>query len=243
MELLDQIAIVTGSGRGIGRAIALELGRAGAKVVVNYRSDAASAEAVVAELGDRGRAVRADVSTTEGAAAVLAAAQAWGGLDILVNNAGIHDDRLAMRMTDEQWQRVMDVNAGSCFRMCRGALELMFRQRRGTIVNLTSIAGIRGNSGQANYAASKAAIIGLTKTLAREMGRRNITVNAVAPGFVPTDMTADVDPRVLEGAKEMVPMGRLGTCEDIAPIVRFLAGPGARYLTGQVIAVDGGMSA
>lgn len=243
MELLDQIAIVTGSGRGIGRAIALELGRAGAKVVVNYRSDATSAEAVVAELGDRGRAVRADVSTTEGAAAVLAAAQAWGGLDILVNNAGIHDDRLAMRMTDEQWQRVMDVNAGSCFRMCRGALELMFRQRRGTIVNLTSIAGIRGNSGQANYAASKAAIIGLTKTLAREMGRRNITVNAIAPGFVPTDMTSDVDPRVLEGAKEMVPMGRLGTCEDIAPLVRFLAGPGARYLTGQVIAVDGGMSA
>lgn len=244
MELQDQIAIVTGAGRGIGRAIALELGRGGARVIVNYRSDTASAEAVVAELGEgRARAVRADVSTTEGAAAVLAAAQAWGGLDILVNNAGIHDDRLAMRMTDEQWQRVMDVNAGSCFRMCRGALELMFRQRRGSIVNLTSIAGIRGNSGQANYAASKAAIIGLTKTLAREMGRRHITVNAVAPGFVPTDMTSDVDPRVLEGAKEMVPMGRLGTCEDIAPLVRFLAGPGARYLTGQVIAIDGGMSA
>lgn len=242
MELTDHIAIVTGAGRGIGRAIALELGRAGARVIVNYRSDATSAEEVVAHLGGRGRAVRADVSTTEGATTVLAAATEWGGLDLLVNNAGIHDDRLLMRMTDEQWQRVLDVNAGSTFRMCRGALELMYRKRSGTIVNITSVAGIRGNAGQGNYAASKAAIIGLTKTLAREMGRRNITVNAVAPGFVSTDMLADVDPRVLEGAKGMIPMGRFGGSDDIAPLVRFLAGPGARYLTGQVIAVDGGVS-
>ncbi len=242
MELTDHIAIVTGAGRGIGRAIALELGRAGARVIVNYRSNATSAEEVVAQLGGRGRAVRADVSTTEGATTVLAAATEWGGLDLLVNNAGIHDDRLLMRMTDEQWQRVLDANAGSTFRMCRGALELMYRKRSGTIVNITSVAGIRGNAGQGNYAASKAAIIGLTKTLAREMGRRNITVNAVAPGFVSTDMLADVDPRVLEGAKGMIPMGRFGGSDDIAPLVRFLGGPGARYLTGQVIAVDGGVS-
>jgi 3-oxoacyl-[acyl-carrier protein] reductase len=243
MELADQVAIVTGAGRGIGRAIALELGRAGARVIVNYRSDAASAEAVVAEIGGGAVAVQADVGTPEGAAKLLEVSAAWGRLDVLVNNAGIHDDGLALRMTDQQWQRVMDVNAGGVFRMCRGALEQMFRQRSGSIVNITSVSGIRGNPGQVNYAASKAAIIGLTKTLAREMGRRNIRVNAVAPGFVTTDMTADVDPQVLEGAKAVIPMARLGSSEEIAPLVRFLAGPGARYLTGQVIAVDGGLSA
>ncbi|MEZ4317039.1 MAG: beta-ketoacyl-ACP reductase [Myxococcota bacterium] len=242
MELDGRIAVVTGGSRGIGRAIALELGRAGATVVVNYRSNADAANEVVAALEGRGHAVQADVSTTEGVSTLIAAAVGLGGIDVLVNNAGITDDNLAIRMSDEQWERVLTTNAGGCFRMCRAALEVMFRKRAGSIVNIVSVAGIRGNPGQANYSASKAAIIGLTRTLAKEMGRRNIRVNAVAPGFIETDMVSDVDERVIEGAKQIIPMKRLGRPEDVAPIVRFLAGDGSRYLTGQVIAVDGGMS-
>ena len=242
MELEGKVAIVTGGSRGIGRAIALELGRAGATVIVNYHSNATAADEVVAELG-RGQAIQADVGTTEGAERLVAAAEALGGLDILVNNAGITADNLMLRMTDEQWQSVMDTNAGGCFRMCRAGVQAMFKARNGgSIVNIVSIAGIRGNAGQSNYSASKAAIIGLTQTLAKEMGSRKIRVNAVAPGFVETDMVAGVDERVIEGAKKLIPMRRLGKPEDIAPVVRFLAGPGSAYLTGQVIAVDGGMS-
>jgi 3-oxoacyl-[acyl-carrier protein] reductase len=242
VELEGKIAVVTGASRGIGRAIALELGRGGATVVVNYRSNAEAAQEVVDALEGRGHAVQADVSTIEGVDALIEAATQLGGLDILVNNAGITDDSLTLRMTDDQWDRVLNTNAGGCFRMCRAALQVMFRKRSGSIINIVSISGLRGNPGQANYSASKAAIIGLTRTLAKEMGRRNIRVNAVAPGFVETDMVADVDERVIEGAKQMIPMRRLGTPEDIAPTVRFLAGDGSRYLTGQVIAVDGGMS-
>lgn len=243
MELEGKIAIVTGGSRGIGRAIALELGRAGATVVVNYRSNAAAADEVCGLLEGRGHAVQADISKTEDAKRLIEAAVELGGLDILVNNAGITDDTLALRMTDDQWDRVVQTNAGGCFRMCREALQVMFRKRAGSIINIVSISGIRGNPGQANYSASKAAIIGLTQTLAKEMGRRKIRVNAVAPGFVETDMVKDVDERVIEGAKKVIPMRRLGQPEDIAPIVRFLAGPGSEYITGQVIAVDGGMSA
>lgn len=242
MELDGQIAIVTGGSRGIGRAIALELGRAGATVIVNYRSNAEAAAEVVEALGGRGIAVQADVSTPDGVKTLIEAAEEAGGLHVLVNNAGITDDNLALRMTDEQWSRVLDTNATAVFRMCREALALMSRKRHGSIVNIVSVSGLRGNPGQVNYSASKAAVIGLTRTLAKEMGRRKVRINAVAPGFVQTDMVADVNDKVLEAATAAIPMRRLATPEDIAPVVRFLAGPGSAYVTGQVIAVDGGMS-
>ncbi len=240
MELQDQVAIVTGGARGIGRAIAIELAAAGAKVVVNYRSSAKEAEELVAQIG--GVAVCADVSTTEGCQAVIDAAEAIGPLQILVNNAGITADGLLIGMSDEDFDQVMAVNAGGCFRMMRAASQLMIRRRSGSIINLTSISGLRGNSGQVNYSASKAAIVGMTRSLAKEIGRRKVRVNAVAPGFVETDMTKKLPQQVLDGAKAMIPMRRIGQPADIAPTVRFLAGPGSEYITGQVIVVDGGMS-
>ena len=241
-ELEGLVAIVTGGSRGIGRAIALELGRAGATVVVNYNKSAEAAQAVVDQIG-RGIAVQADVSTTEGAKTLIDAARALGGVDILVNNAGITEDGLVMRMTDEQYERVVDVNAGSVFRMCREVLMDMVRARKGTIINLSSVSGIRGNAGQVNYSASKAAIIGMTRSMAKEVAKRGIRINVVAPGFIDTDMVSGVHDAVIEGAKQVIPMRRLGTPEDVAPIVRFLAGPGSMYITGQVFVVDGGMSA
>ena len=242
MELQDKVAIVTGGSRGIGRAIALELGRAGAKVIVNYRSRVEEAEAVVAQL-TCAKAVQADVSTTEGCETLIAATEAWGGVDILVNNAGITNDGLAMRMTDEQFDQVMRVNTGGAFRMCRAVLPLMARKRSGTIINLASVSAIRSNPGQINYAASKAAVLAMTRCLAKEMGKRKIRVNAVAPGFIETDMTKVLPDAVLEGAKQVIPLRRLGLPEDVAPVVRFLAGPGASYISGQLFVVDGGMSA
>lgn len=240
MELAGKVAIVTGGGRGIGRAIAIELAAAGAKVVVGYSRSAEAATAVAAETG--GVAVAGDVATNDGCAALVSAADALGGVDILVNNAGMTADGLAMRMKDEAWEQVMSVNAGGAFRMCRAAMPVLAKKRDGVIINIASVAAIKGSAGQANYAASKAAIVALTKSLALELARRNVRVNAVAPGFVSTDMTSALTSEQIERATTSIPLGRMGSPDEISPLVRLLCGPGGRYITGQLFVVDGGLS-
>ena len=235
-SLEGKLALVTGGSRGIGRAIALELGRAGAEVVVGYRTGRDEAEAVAEEIG--GRAVEADVSDAESAAALVEAA---GDVDVLVNNAGLTRDGLLVRMSDEDWRTVIDTNLSSVFYTCRAAARPMMRKRSGSIVNISSIVGVHGNWGQTNYAASKAGIIGFTKSLARELGSRNVRANVVAPGYVTTQLTDVLPEEATQAMLTNTPLGRLGDPEDVAGAVRFLSSDAAKFVTGDVLLVDGGL--
>jgi 3-oxoacyl-[acyl-carrier protein] reductase len=243
--LLGQAALVTGASRGIGRAITLALAEAGANVAIGYRSRAEEAERVLQEVNQRGRegiVVAGDVADPAVPAALVdAAVKRWGRLDILVNNAGITRDNLVMRMSEGDWDAVMATNLKGPFLACKAALRPMLKQRYGRIVNVSSLAGVAGNAGQANYSAAKAGLIGLTRALAREVGSRNITVNAVAPGFVETEILTGLPAELLERARQAAAIPRLGTPEDVAAAVLYLASPGASYVTGQVLGIDGGL--
>ena len=246
MVLKDKVAVVTGSSRGIGRAIALKLASLGAKVVVNYRTNAEAAREVVEAIGAQGgqaMAVQADVGNDDDAKRLIQAAQTtYGGLDILVNNAGTTRDTLLARMSEEDWSLVINTNLKGAFNCTKAAIRPMMKQRYGRIVNITSVAGLAGNPGQANYSAAKAGLVGFTKAVAKEVGSRNITVNAVAPGYIPTDLTASLPQELVEKAIEMTPLGRPGTSEEIANAVAFLVSDEASYITGVVLRVDGGLA-
>lgn len=246
MDLGEKVAVVTGGSRGIGRAIALRLAQEGARVVVNYQGNEKAAAEVVDQIvaaGGDARAVQADVRDVAQAQALIdAAKEAYGRIDILVNNAGTTRDTLIMRMSEDDWDVVIDTNLKGTFNCIKAATRQMMRQRYGRIVNITSVSGIAGNAGQANYASAKAGLIGLTKTVAKELGSRGITCNAVAPGFVHTDLTASLPGELIQQAVERTPLGRVGTAEDMAAAVAFLASDESAYITGQVLAVDGGLS-
>ncbi len=245
MKLKEQVAIVTGGGRGIGSAIAVALAQEGAKVVVNYSRSASAAEEVVAkivEAGGEAIAVQADVANAEEVdRLVKTAIETFGRLDILVNNAGVTRDKLVMRMSEEDWDAVLNTNLKGTFLCSKAVVSSFMRQRSGVIINVGSVIGKVGAAGQANYSASKAGLVGLTKSLAKELGSRNIRVNAVAPGFVETDMTAVMKPEQIEAAAKMVPLGRLGKVEDISKVVVFLCSSDAAYIQGEVISIDGGL--
>ncbi|HEC22948.1 MAG TPA: 3-oxoacyl-[acyl-carrier-protein] reductase [Chloroflexi bacterium] len=246
MSRLDErIAIVTGGSRGIGRAVALELARRGAAVMVNYRSNARAAAEVVAAIeaeGGTARAMQADVSDYAQAESLIKETiAAFGGLHILVNNAGTTRDMVIMMMSEDDWDSVIRTNLKSAFNCSKAAVKHMMRKRYGRIINMSSVAGIAGNAGQTNYSASKAGLIGFTKALAREVAARNITVNAVAPGFIPTDLTESIPENLKEASLEAIPLKRWGTPEEVAYATAFLASDEAAYITGHVLSVDGGM--
>lgn len=244
--LAGKTALITGASRGIGRATAVRLAREGAKIAVNYKGNAAAAEQtkrLVEQAGSQAVLVQGDVSAEADADRVVKESLAFGGgkLEVLVNNAGTTRDDLLIRMTPEQWDTVLDLNLRGAFLVTRAAMRPMMKQRYGRIVNVSSVAGVSGNAGQANYASAKAGLIGFTKTVAREMASRNITCNAVAPGFVPTDLTNSLIGQMEETILKQIPLGRFGTVEDVANAIAFLVSEEASYITGQVLQVDGGM--
>lgn len=245
MSLHSRVAIVTGSARGIGRAIALKLFEQGATIVINDVGDAAPAEELarlMKEKGGRSAVVLADVSKQDEVAKLIEKAAAdFGRLDILVNNAGITRDQLLLRLSEEDWDKVLNVNLKGAFLCTKAALRHMVKQRWGRIVNIASIVGVTGNAGQANYAAAKAGLIALTKTCAKEVASRGITVNAIAPGFIDTDMTRRLPENLKQEILKQIPLGSFGTPEDVAQAVAFLVSEEARYITGQVLRVDGGL--
>ncbi len=243
--MLDQVVVVTGGSRGIGRAVAVQAGAQGAQVVVNYQANEAAAQSVVEHIvgaGGRAISVRANIAVSDEVNQMFQTMkEQFGRVDVLVNNAGITRDKLVMRLTDEDWDSVINTNLGGAFRCCRAVAPMMLKQKGGVIVNIGSVIGTVGAAGQANYSAAKAGLVGLTKSLARELGSRNIRVNAVCPGFIDTDMTQVLKPEQRDAAIQQVPLGRLGQPDDIASVVTFLCSTGAAYIHGTVITVDGGL--
>jgi 3-oxoacyl-[acyl-carrier protein] reductase len=243
--LSGKVAIVTGGSRGIGRAVSIALADAGADVVVVYAGNRQGAEETVTEIEKRerrGMMIQADVSRADQVdAAVKQVMERFGRIDILVNNAGITRDNLVLRMKEEDWDRVIDTNLKGTFLFSKAVIRPMMKQRSGRIINIGSVVGVSGNPGQANYVAAKAGVIGMTKAMARELASRGITVNAVAPGFIETDMTAVLGDEVRAQIKQQIPLARFGSPEDVAAAVRFLASDDAGYITGQTLHVDGGM--
>ena len=244
-ELEGRVSLVTGASRGIGKAIAVKLASLGSKVAVNYREREAEANSVIEAIAGQGGAeaiaIKADVADTEAVKAMVEqVTDRWGTIDVLVNNAGITRDTLVLRMGDKDWDEVIDTNLRGAYLCTRFALRSMIRQRRGRIINISSIAGVMGNPGQSNYAASKGGLIAFTKSVAREIGSRNITVNAVAPGFIATEMTDKLPSERKESVLAIIPLQRFGEPEDVAELVAFLASEKAGYITGQVICIDGG---
>jgi 3-oxoacyl-[acyl-carrier protein] reductase len=246
MALEGRTALITGGGRGIGRATAIRLARDGAQIAINFKGNAEAAEEakrLVEKGGGKATVIQGDVSVDDQAEAVVKGALAFGEgrLDILVNNAGITRDNLLVRMSAEDWDAVVDLNLRGAFLVTKAAMRPMMKQRSGRIVNVSSVAGVAGNAGQANYASAKAGLIGFTKTVAREMAIRNITCNAVAPGFVDTDLTHALLKQMEETILKQIPLGRFGSVEDVANAIAFLVSDEASYITGQVLVVDGGM--